>query len=261
MLNPRPTLALARTVMLEAVRRKDLYVIILLACGLIGLVIAVDFFALRGLVKFYRETALRLMGTATALAVILLATRQLPREFELRTIYPLLARPLGRGTFLLGKALGVCGAAAFCLGLFMAIYLAGIAYLGGPPGWGLFMQHLYLQLLQASLLTALCFLLSLVFSRDAALTIGLLLFAAAELISQVSLTLYELSGPIARATIWLLTYILPQLTLFDLSAKVLHEEIWSPLSFGVMASLTAYAAAYTLLYGALAYILFRRRPL
>ena len=254
-------MALARSVLLEAVRRKDIYVIILLCCTLIGVAMAMDFFGLTGLVKFYREIALRLMGTATAIAVILLATRQLPREFEQRTIYPLLARPIGRALFLLGKGLGIQAAAVFCFGLFMLLYVAGLLYLGGPVGWSLFAQHLLLQFLQMMLLTAACFLLSLAFSKDAALTLGLLLYFAADLISHVSLNLYEMTNAFGRAILHLLLYILPQLSLFDLSRKTLHEEIWEPLGLGVIFALVAYALVYTLVYGAGAYLLFRRRPL
>jgi Cu-processing system permease protein len=261
MLNPAAVRIIARSVLLEAVRRKDIYIIVVLCCSLIGVVMAVDFFGLAGLDKFYREIALKLMGTSTAIAVILLASRQLPREFEQKTIYPLLARPIGRATFLLGKGLGVGGAAVFCLALFMSVYLMGILHLGGPVGWALFLQHLYLQMLQMLLLTAACFLLSLLFSRDAALTLALLLYLAADVISHVALAIYEMSDALGQTllTVWL--YLLPQFALFDLTQKALHEEIWPPLSLGLMLVLTAYGLFYTAAYGAGAYWLFRRRAL
>ena len=257
----RPVLAIARTVLLEAVRRKDIYVIIALCCGLILIVLTGDFFATTGLVKFYREISLKLMGAATAIAVLLLATRQLPREFELRTVYPLLARPVGRFTFLIGKGLGVCAAAAFCLGLFMLLYSGGSCLLGGAIHWGLLLQHLYLQLLLAAVLTAGCFLLSLALNYDAALVIGFLLTFAANLISSASLTLYELTNTIGRGLILMLTFALPQFMLFDLSEKTVHGEIWSPLTVGTMLALTLYAAFYISLFTVGAYALFRRRPL
>jgi len=257
----RPVLAIARSVLLEGVRRKDIYVIIALCCGLIGLVLTVDFFGTTGLVKFYREITLKLMGVATAVAVLLLATRQLPREFELRTIYPLLARPVGRFSFLLGKGLGVCAAAAFCLALFMLLFIGGSRLLGGAIHWPLLLQHVYLQLLQAAVLTAGCFLLSLALNYDAALVTGFLLAFTSGLISSVSLTLYELTNTAGRALIHILTYALPQLVLFDLSEKTVHSELWPPLAAGTMLALTLYAAVYTGLFTVGAYALFRRKPL
>lgn len=258
---------LAKSVLLEAVRRKEIYVIVLVCCALIGVIMTLDFFGLGGLVKFYREVALRLMGISTALAVVLLATRQLPREFEARTIYPLLARPVGRFTFLLGKALGVLAAAAFCYGMFMVLYIVGLLSLGGDLALGLFLQHIYLQLLQMALLTALCFLLSLAMNFDASLVTALLLYFTSGILSSASLAMYELTNTAGRAILVAMNYGLPQLVLFDLSEKVVHyepllrDDLWRPLSLGVMGSLTLYALVYTAIYASVAGVLFRRRPL
>src|SRR5690606_19496912 len=120
---------IARSVLIEAVRRKEVYAVVLISLLLIGALMTVDFFRLEGITKFYSEAALKVMSAATALTVIVLAARQLPREFEARTIYPLLAKPVGRVTFLLGKLLGILLAAAFCLGMFMTVYIIGIWYL------------------------------------------------------------------------------------------------------------------------------------
>jgi len=257
----RAVWAIAKTVLLEAVRRREVYVIVALCCLLIGAVMTLDFFGLRGLVKFYREVSLKLMGAATVAAVLLLATRQLPREFELRTVYPLLARPVGRFSFLLGKGLGVCAAAAFCLALFSCIYAAGIALLGGMHHPVLFLQYLYLQLLQAVVLTAGCFLLSLAMSYDAALVTGFLLVAVSGILSSASLMLYSLTNTAGRLLLRLLTVALPQLVLFDLSEKAVHGEMWSPLGTGTMMALTLYALLYAGVFTVGAYALFRRRAL
>lgn len=252
---------LAGTVWIEAVRRREIYALVLLCGGLIAAAGSMDFFGLGGLVKFYRETSLKLMDGATAVAVLLLATRQLPREFERRTIYPLLARPVGRWTFLLGKGLGVWGAGAFCYGLFMVLYLGGTWWLGGEVHGALFLQHVYLQMLRAAVLTAAGFLLSLLMSHDAALAVGLLLYFASGVLGSAALLFYELTNAAGRALLMLLNYALPQFVLFDLSEKAVHAEIWPPLSAGVVLALTGYALAYVAAYGSAAYVLFRRRAL
>ena len=261
MANGRAIWAVAKGVLLEAVRRREVYSIVLLCCGLIGLTMSVDFFDVEGLTKFYRETSLKLMDISTAAAVILLATRQLPREFEQRTIHPLLARPIGRFTFLLGKLAGVFAAAVFCLGLFMAIFATGIATLGGGMGWGLLLQHIFLQLLQMGLLASACFVFSLGFSKDAALTMGLLFYFTADAFGGLAVMLHDSAGPLGRAGLWLINYAVPQLALFDLSDKAVHVEIWPPLGFGTMAALTAYALFYSAVLMGLAHAMFRRRAL
>jgi ABC-type transport system involved in multi-copper enzyme maturation permease subunit len=257
----RAVAAIARGVLLEAVRRKDVYVVVVLCCVLIGGAMRMDFFEVEGLVKFYREVALKLMGMATAVATVLLATRQLPREFEQRTIYPLLARPVGRLAFLLGKAAGVWAASVFCLGLFMAVYAAGLAALGGEWGGALFAQHAYLQALQMGVLASACFALSLACSPGAALSLGLLFYFTAEALGDAAVATYAYAGPAGRAALHALNYAMPHLALFDLSGKVVHAELWPPLGWGTLAALTAYAWAYSAVFLGVAYALFRRRAL
>ncbi|MCA9426932.1 MAG: ABC transporter permease, partial [Candidatus Omnitrophica bacterium] len=98
---------IAKSVLIEAVRRKEIYVIVLMAVGVILMTGTVKFFGYEGMNKFYRDVSLKIMNITAALTVVVLAARQLPREFEKRTIYPLLAKPVGRSTFLAGKFLGV----------------------------------------------------------------------------------------------------------------------------------------------------------
>ena len=252
---------IAGTVIKEAVRRREIYTIILVSALLIGAVMTIDFFKLEGLNKFYREMALHIMGLATALTVIVLSARQLPREFENKTIYPLLAKPISRTTFLLGKFCGVMLAALFCFGLFMCIFILGSLYLGGRIPWGLFLQYIYLQMLLMSILAALSFWLSLIFNLDAAITLGFVFFAGSNFLTASISYVYDFMGTFAKSILIVLTFIIPQLTLFDLSGKVTHAEAWSTISFKTMSILTIYGLIFTLIYFALAMLAFRRKPL
>lgn len=252
---------IARSVLIEAVRRKEIYAIVLVSVLLIGAVMTVDFFQLHGLTKFYREVALNVMSFATALTVIVLAARQLPREFESRTIYPLLAKPIGRASFLLGKLLGVMLAAVFCFALFMAIYVCGALYLGGHIPWGIFAQYIYLQMLMMLILATLSFWLSLVAHLDAAITMGFLFYAASAVLTTAISILYDYVGLAGKVALVLLNFIIPQLTLLDLSGKAVHAEAWPPLGWQPMAALTAYGLFFAGLYFAFALLAFRRRPL
>ena len=69
----RPVWLIARSVLIEAVRRKEIYVIVLLALMVIGGVMSVNFFGMEGLTKFYREVALEVMSIACALMVVVLS--------------------------------------------------------------------------------------------------------------------------------------------------------------------------------------------
>jgi Cu-processing system permease protein len=250
----------ARTIGIEAIRRKEIYAIVLISLVLIAGLRLVKFFDVEGLGKFYREMSLKVMNVATALTVILLAARQLPREFQNRTLYPLLAKPLGRNNFLMGKFLGVMLAAAFCYGLFMAVFLIGSLTIKSPINTGLFLQFLYLQFWNFAVLASLAFVLSLLLNIDAAITLCILLYLFSQVLMTLMSYIYDYITPWQQSLLLGLHFLLPQLSLFDLSGKVVHA-IWPPIASWAMWALTAYAAVYTALYLSGSYLLFRRRAL
>jgi len=254
---------IARSVLIEAVRRREIYALVLISTLVIGALMTVDFFKLEGISKFYREIALQIMSSATALTVIVLAARQLPREFETRTIYPLLAKPISRLAFLNGKLLGVMLAALFCFTLFMGIYLLGVWYLGDTVPALLFLQYIYLQLLKMLILATLSFWLSMVVNLDAAITMGVIYFATASVMMNAFTFIYPEADPLGKWLLIFLTWAMPQLDVLNLTEKAVHasDNLWEPLSLTIMLMLTAYALVYAGFFHALAYITFRRRPL
>lgn len=252
---------IAKGVLIEAIRRKEIYAIVLVSLLLIAGVMTVDFFKLEGISKFYREAALKIMSVATAVTTIILAARQLPREFENRTIYPLLAKPVSRYRFLLGKLLGVLLAACFCFALFMTIFIIGSHYLQAPIPWGLTLQYIYLQVVMLMILASLAFWLSLMVNLDAAITAGLVFYATSSIITSSSLVIYEYLSGIGQLLIKAAIFLLPQLTLFDLSGKTVHPEAWDPLDLVTMIQLSGYGLVFIVIYTGLAYYCFSRRAL
>ena len=260
-MNTRAIWLIAKSVLIEAVRRKEIYAIVLVATSLIVGALSLDFFHLEGLHKFYRDVALKLMSIATALTVIVLAARQLPREFETRTIYPLLAKPISRLAFFTGKLLGVMLVAAFCFSLFMALFVIGTYLVGGSIPWGIFLQYIYLQMVMMLILATLSFWLSMVLNLDAAITVAVLLYALAATYTSVTTLIYDTVGAFEQKLLIILTYAIPQLTLFDLSAKATHSEAWDVLSVSVLGQLTLYGSIFALFYFSLGMFSFSRRAL
>jgi ABC-type transport system involved in multi-copper enzyme maturation permease subunit len=257
----RPLALVAKTVLIEALRRKEIYAIVLVACGLILVAGTLQFFDLGDTIRIYRELSLKVMNVATALTMIVLAARQLPREFQNRTVYPLLAKPVGRFPFLVGKFIGVVSAGLFCYLLFMGLFLLGTVWMGEPVSWGLFLQSVFLQMLGLTVVAAMAYMLSLLLNLDAAITVATLVFILASAYTSILSTLYDLVGQVGKVVLLALNFLIPHLTLFDLSAKVVHQQVWSAISMKAMVLLTCYGLAFTMAYLALTYVLFRRKPL
>ncbi len=250
---------IAGTIFTEALRRREIYVIALVTIALLLAASSLRFFQLESLHKFYYEFALKTMSVAAAVTTVVLAGRQLPREFERRTIYTLLARPLSRWEFLLGKYLGVLGAGLFCLGLFLTVFLAGTVVTGVTPGLAIFAQFVYLQALALAMLAALAFMLSLLMGFDAAITSALLLYMLGAVLTNAMVLLYDYVGGAGQLMLAALNWLVPQPALLDLSAKVIHG--WEPLSAGTLAQATFYALMFVVPYLMISYLLLRRRPL
>src|SRR5437763_987661 len=93
--------------LVETVRRKDLYVVWILAVfGLVGGSVLASV-GVRGVETFLRDIALTVVNFLSTAICIWLAARQMPEELSRRTLFPLLARPVRRLDVLLGKFLAV----------------------------------------------------------------------------------------------------------------------------------------------------------
>ena len=143
----------------------------------------------------------------------------------------------------------------------MAVFVAGSLYLGSQLHFGLLAQFICLQMMQMLILASLCFWLSLVLNLDAAITIGVIFYAMSASITTATSYLYDTATQAGKAGLIALTYILPQLTLFDLSGKCVHAEAWGPIPAGVLLKVMAYGFFYVALYVGCALFVFRRKPL
>ena len=95
-----------------------------------------------------------------SLLVIFMGSRQMPLELELRTIYPVLAKPVTRTQVLLGKALPTWAVGAGALVMFSIVTLAMTPHLPYQQPEVL-AQALALKIVALAMLTALTLWLSL----------------------------------------------------------------------------------------------------
>src|SRR5882672_6691432 len=90
----------------ELLRRKDAYVLLILTALLTLLSGSVHFFGDLKMVRYMKELCLLLVWISAAVIAVTLAARQIPGERESRTLFSLLAKPVSRNQFVLGKFLG-----------------------------------------------------------------------------------------------------------------------------------------------------------
>ena len=131
-------LAIARNTLTEALRQKVLNVLFVFALVLIGSSVGVsalatpemsDNSALYGeQIKFVKDFGCGAIGLF-GFAIALLSVAQLiPQELHNRTIYTILAKPVRRSEFLLGKFLGVVLLLVVCVSLMSLAFFAALYF-------------------------------------------------------------------------------------------------------------------------------------
>lgn len=242
----------------ESVRRKDIYVVWMLAVFCMAVGAALGRLGLHGMETLLRELMLTVVNVLATLACILLAARQLPEELDRRTLYPLLARPVRRVDVLLGKFLAVWIMSALVLAVLSAIAWANLAMLG--TGYGpIFWQYFTLRLLSFAVIAALAMLLSLLTTPAATVTLAAILTLGATLFAQSVVLVQPEAGPAGQTALRLIWYVLPHLDLLDLSRKTAYN--WPPIPAAVVGQLAVYAGAYAAVFLGLGSLRFRRMAL
>jgi ABC-type transport system involved in multi-copper enzyme maturation permease subunit len=246
---------LTRATLVETVRRKDLYVVWILALFGLGAGSALSMIGVRGIETFLRDITLTVVNFLSLAICIWLAARQMPEEMVRRTLFPLLARPVRRFDVLLGKFLAVwllsCGAllvlAAIAWGA-LTMFHAGI----GPIFW----QYLYLRMLSFGPVAALTMALSLVLSPAATVVLSGLLVMFGTLFARILAEAIRHAPGLVAMPLKVLYFLLPHLDLFDLSQRTAYN--YPPIQAWVLGALLLYAAGYAIVFLGLGELRFRR---
>jgi len=194
-----------------------------------------------------------------AMAVVT-AARQLPAEIESRTIYPLLAKPIGRGELLVGKFLG-CFVAS---GLALAVFYVFFAILTVSREHGLsvsaYFQAFWMHWVFLGLVTSMTLFGSLIFAAPSSnatimliVSVGILLVG--QHLNKVAAQMAGFSGTLTS----LIYYAIPHLEFYDMRSVIIHG--WESRGWGIILLATLYGAAYSTIFLVAGWLIFRRKVL
>ncbi|MBX3179393.1 MAG: ABC transporter permease [Candidatus Hydrogenedentes bacterium] len=235
-------LGIAQVTIIESFRRKDPYVLLILAALIIFGAGLFSRFGTEGLGKFVKDVGYTVTGMLSVLICVVTAARQLPNEIQNRTLYPLLAKPVSRFQVFLGKYLGV-GVMASAVVLLFSLELYFLFRVLGIPVNGVFFQAVYLRVLAMWIIAGMTLSLSVYMTQSGNVTVSLLLALAMQTFAN---TLITVRTDLQGWGLWLvdaLYWILPHLELFDLTKREVHNFPAAPL--WVLGALTVYAALYS----------------
>lgn len=256
----RKSLAVARVVILEMVRRKDVYVLLFLTALVTLLLGSVNIFGDDRIARYLKEVCLTLVWLSSIVIATVTSARQLPAERENRTVFPLLAKPVSRWEVLFGKFLGCWGACALSLAVFYAFFIVLSGSREGVWPLAAYTQAYWLHCLFCAVVVAMTLLGSVLFSAVSAnVTIMTVAIAFILLLGRHLHKIAVQAGGVARRVLEVAYFALPHLEWFDIRDFVVHN--WEPLAASTVALDTLYAALYSGVLLGFAWLRFRRMPL
>jgi ABC-type transport system involved in multi-copper enzyme maturation permease subunit len=231
-------LAIAVVVWLDSLRRKDVYVLLVMLAGLLVALGSIDLFGLGGAALYVLDIGLLFCWLFGWILAINAGCRELPQEESRGTVYMLLAKPVSRLELVAGKWLGAWSGVVTAMLLFYAATALLALVRGATFSVHTLIHAWLLHAVAMAILTALGMAVSTRLNRDAATTLaGVLSAAAFVLVPQVP-ELVMHGAPWTQTPLIAVYFLLPHLELFDIRQQVVHGH--TGLDFRTLLALVAY---------------------
>ncbi len=251
----RALFALIKLSFLEAVRRQILHVMVLLSLVVMAIAGTVSFFDLGVQVKIVKDTGMVMILLAGSLSTVFLLSGALFQDVEQRTLYPVLARPISRGLYLVARYFGAL--AAVYLGMtLMSITLVALLWVHLHYVSGLALVAIAFTYLEVALVGALAMLLSTFFTPAMTATLTLFLYLLGSLKMGYLHHLAERNTGFAKWAITAVSAVLPNMEAFRFKDALVHD-LSVPTNYLVLVAI--YGICYSATCVALSIWNFRRR--
>lgn len=255
-MNPSRIVAITANVFREVIRDRVLYLIGLFAIFLLLAARLLPEISAGTQNKIILDLGLAAMGLLGLVIAVFVGTGLVNKEIEKRTVLVLIAKPISRAEFIVGKHLGLSAVLAVLVAAMTAIYWAVLSLYQVPfPAVSIAVSSLYL-FLQLSLITAVAIAFGVFTSSLLAtlLTFGIYLMGS---FSRDLVTLGKLSKNPAIENLTNTIYlVLPDLARLDLKNQAVYGQLPSP---ELLLTNFGYAVLYIVVLLAIATLIFSRR--
>jgi ABC-type transport system involved in multi-copper enzyme maturation permease subunit len=253
----RQICTLATIVWLEMIRRKELSVLFILLATLLASLLSFDVFGLSQVSGYVKDMGLLAVWILSWILMVNTSVRQLPQEEQRGTLLPLLAKPVSRGTLIIGKWLGAWSITSLSLLCFYLTVWLAVWIKGGTFTTMILVQAILLHMAALAIISAVGLALSTRLNQDAAaVTTYLLTGAGFLLLPRIPTVLVEAKGATSYI-LYTLYYLFPHFELFDLRRRLVHD--WGTANWLTIAEIILYAALMTTVFLTLAWLGFRKR--
>lgn len=241
----RSMMVLARHSVKALIRKKDFYVFFLLLLVMLAFLLSENFFGIGDISRYIKDVGYFCLWLFSFIIAVTFSAKQLPEEFDSKTVYPLLAKPVSRAHLLIGRFLGSLLASSLAFSLFYVFYCCIASLRGEGIAVSLMIQSYMLGVCFMGLTCAISILLSLLFTYSAAIAFSFILYFAVVWFTDALRIMTISSHGIGSVFMNVIYYIIPHYEFYDMRIRLAHA--WEPLPPWAFFAIVAYTLVYVLI--------------
>jgi ABC-type transport system involved in multi-copper enzyme maturation permease subunit len=239
----------------ETLRDKVFYNLFIFALLMIGSALLLGSLTIGEQGKIVKDIGLASIDLFGMLIAIFVGVGLVSKEIEKRTIYTIVAKPVHRYQFLLGRYAGLALTMWVNTGIMLAAFCAVLFLAGATPDGGIVKAIGLVTIAQLIVLSA-----AMMFSTFTTPTLSgiftLALYVIGELTPDLKALSDKLSGGMVRELLTGIYYALPNLALFNVKGEAVHGM---PITGEYVVMAAGYGLAYAALVMLVSCMIFQRR--
>jgi Cu-processing system permease protein len=239
----------------ETIRDKILYNLVFFALLLIGTSVLLGTLTIGEQSRIINDLGLAAINLVAVIIAIFVGIGLVTKEIERHTIYTILARPITRVQFILGKYLGLGFIVAVNIAIMFTMFL-GTIWLSGNAIYGSLFQAVELILVETLLVMAVAMFFSTFSSSTVSATMTLGFYAIGHLTSDLKGIAEKSQNQITEVVLTALYYVCPNLEMLNIKGQAASGIL---VEMGYQATATAYGLFYSVLMLTGACLIFQRR--
>lgn len=248
-------IAVAKNTFRETIRDKILYNLVFFALVLIGSSVLLGTLTIGEQARIVNDLGLAAINLVSVIIAIFVGIGLVSREIERRTIYTILARPIARVQFVLGRYIGLAGIVILNVAIMFAMFLATI-WLSGFTIHGALFQAVQLIVVESLLLMAIALLFSTFSSATLSVSMTIGLYIVGHLTGDLKIIAEKSSSQVAKGLMTSLYYVCPNLEALNIKGQAASGV---SIAIETQVLVTTYGVLYAGLLLFIACLIFQRR--
>ena len=225
---------------LEMVRNKVLFILFFFALFIFGLGIVITQMTIGDNLTIISDVGLATIEIFLTVLSIFLGISLVQKELSLKTLFPLLARPVSRAEYILGKFFGMMLLIVVSQVIMCLIFTVLLFFYGGGGKIITFMPAIYTIFLQTSTIVAVAVLCSTLTEPAVAATLTISYYIIGATSYNLVYAITNRTSEAVKKMIMTLRYILPDFNHFNVKDNLVYGRGLEGLSLG-------YASVYALI--------------